>query len=69
MHHAHHPAQSINMYSKAPTRLAAAYKACQRGSTELRSRTAGERLLTVPTRAGATIENRSIFTANEAGIA
>jgi len=44
-HHAHHPAQSVNMYSKAPTRLVAAYKACQRGSTDLRSRTAGERLL------------------------
>lgn len=31
-HYAHEPSQSISMYAKAPTRLAAALKSCQRGA-------------------------------------
>ncbi|MDA1323410.1 MAG: hypothetical protein O3C34_01580 [Proteobacteria bacterium] len=31
-HYAHEPSQSVSMYAKAPTRLAAAYKSCQRGA-------------------------------------
>ena len=44
-HHAQEPSQSVRMYAKAPTRLAAAHKMCQRGIADLRSRIAAERVI------------------------
>lgn len=44
-HHAHQLSQSVAMYAKAPTRLAAAHKLCRRGLAELRSRVGAERVI------------------------
>jgi hypothetical protein len=44
-HYAHQLSQSVSMYAKAPTRLAAAQKMCRRGVTDLRGRIAVERVI------------------------
>ena len=44
-HYAHEPSQSMSMYAKAPTRLAAALKSCRRGAADPGSRTEAGRIV------------------------
>ena len=44
-HHAHEVSQSVRMYGKAPTRLAAALKSCRNGVVDLRGKAADKRIV------------------------